>query len=104
MALGLASRALPAEQVLPAALEIARDVAVNTAPLSVAFTKKLLWESGALSAAEIERKETALHHHLMGRSDADRGRDRLAGATPPPTGSCASAATGPTTGRTEVRL
>lgn len=73
VALGLASRALPAEQVLPAALEIARDVAVNTAPLSVAFTKKVLWESGGLSAAEIERKETALHHLLMGRSDAGEG-------------------------------
>jgi enoyl-CoA hydratase/carnithine racemase len=29
--LGLASRVLPAEEVLPAALELARDIAVNTA-------------------------------------------------------------------------
>ena len=73
VALGLASRALPAEEVLPAALEIARDIAANTAPLSVAVTKRLLWESGSLSAADVERKETALHHHLMGRADAIEG-------------------------------
>ena len=43
-------------------------------------TKRLLWESGSLSAADVERKETALHHHLMGRPDAREGvigRERL---------------------------
>ncbi|MGH0028788.1 MAG: enoyl-CoA hydratase-related protein [Myxococcota bacterium] len=73
LALGLASRVLPAAEVLPAAQEIARDIATHTAPLSVAVTKKLLWESGGLSAAEVERKETALHHLLMGRADAIEG-------------------------------
>jgi enoyl-CoA hydratase/carnithine racemase len=73
VALGLASRALPAAEVLPAALEIARDLAANTAPLSVAVTKRLLWESGGLTADDVERKETALHHHLMGRADAVEG-------------------------------
>jgi enoyl-CoA hydratase/carnithine racemase len=73
LALGIASRVLPADQVLPAAREIARDIALNTAPLSVAVTKRLLWESGGLSPADVERKETALHHHLMGRADAIEG-------------------------------
>lgn len=72
-ALGIASRVLPAAEVLPAALELARDVAVNAAPLSVAVSKRLLWESFALSAAEVEQRETALHHHLMGRGDAMEG-------------------------------
>ena len=71
--LGLASRSLPSEEVLPAALEVAADIARNTAPVSVAVTKRLLWESGELTAAEVERKETALHHHLMGREDAIEG-------------------------------
>ena len=71
--LGLASRVLPAEEVLPAALELARDIAENAAPLSVAVTKKLLWESSGLSAAEVGRRETELHHHLMGRADAVEG-------------------------------
>ena len=42
--LGLASEALPAEEVLPRAMEIAADIAANTAPVSVAATKKLLWQ------------------------------------------------------------
>ena len=71
--LGLASRVLPAEQVLPAALEIARDIAVNTAPLSVALTKRLLWESSALTHTEVGRRESELHHHLMGKADAIEG-------------------------------
>ena len=70
---GLASRALPADQVLPAAMEMAREIAVHTAPLSVAISKRLLWESPGLSAADVERKETALHHVLMGRPDSIEG-------------------------------
>lgn len=71
--MGLASRVLPAEEVLPAALELARDLAVNTAPLSVAVCKRLLWESSALTSAQVGQKETELHHHLMGRADAIEG-------------------------------
>ena len=72
-ALGLATRVLPASEVLPAALELAREIATHTAPLSVAVTKRLLWESFALGPAEVERLETALHHHIMGRPDAVEG-------------------------------
>jgi len=71
--MGIASQALPADEVLPAALEIARDIAANTAPLSVAITKRLLWESPTLTRAEVGYKETELHHHLMGRPDAVEG-------------------------------
>jgi enoyl-CoA hydratase/carnithine racemase len=71
--MGLASRCLPANQVLDAALEMARDIAVNTAPLSVAITKRLLWESPNLTPSEVGHRETELHHHLMGREDAIEG-------------------------------
>ena len=71
--LGLALRSLPAQEVLPAALEIARDVATHAAPLSVAVTKRLLWQAPGLSPAQVERMETRLHHHLMGRADAVEG-------------------------------
>jgi enoyl-CoA hydratase/carnithine racemase len=37
--LGLASRAVPAADVLPAALELAHDIATNVAPVSAAITK-----------------------------------------------------------------
>jgi enoyl-CoA hydratase/carnithine racemase len=73
MGLGIASRVLPTAEVLPAAMEIARDIADNVAPLSAAVSKMLLWESIELGPAEVEQRETELHHHLMGRPDALEG-------------------------------
>lgn len=72
-AMGLVLKSVPAADVLETAMEIARDIAINTAPLSVAITKKLLWESTGLSAAQVEKAETDLHHHLMGAPDAIEG-------------------------------
>jgi enoyl-CoA hydratase/carnithine racemase len=71
--LGVCTRVLPNDQVLPAALELAADVAANTAPLSVAASKMLLWESWDKSRDEIEAQETLLHHHLMAHPDAREG-------------------------------
>jgi enoyl-CoA hydratase/carnithine racemase len=58
VALGIANRALPAGQVLDHALELARDIAVNVAPMSAALCKRLLWDS-------------AIHH-----TTTPRGRSR----------------------------
>ncbi|MGW9205531.1 enoyl-CoA hydratase/isomerase family protein [Embleya sp. NPDC055664] len=69
--LGLVSRALPADEVLPAALEIARDIATNVHPVSAALTKRLLWADAGLD--EVERLETAYHRVLMGTDDAREG-------------------------------
>lgn len=71
--LGIALKSLPTDEVLPAALDIARDIAVNASPLSVAFAKRLLWESAGLTSAEVGHRETELHHHLMGKPDAVEG-------------------------------
>ena len=71
--LGIANRVLPADEVLSAALELARDCAANAAPLSVAISKRLLWESLELGPDDVERKETALHHVLLGGPDAIEG-------------------------------
>lgn len=73
LAFGLASRVVPAAEVLATATDIARDIATNTAPLSVALCKRLLWESHALTHEEVGRKETALHHVVMGQPDALEG-------------------------------
>ncbi len=73
LALGIASRVVTADAVLSTAKEIARDIADNTAPLSVAMSKQLLWESCSLSAAEVEQRETALHRQLMAHPDAIEG-------------------------------
>ena len=40
---GLVSRVLPDAELLPAAQAMARDIAVNTGPVAVALTKRLLW-------------------------------------------------------------
>ena len=49
--LGLGSRVLDADEVLPAALRLAHDIAENTAPASVAASKRLLWDSFELDRA-----------------------------------------------------
>ena len=72
-AMGVASRALPAAEVLPAALDIAHDIAVNTAPVSVAASKRILWMDPPPSGAEIDRLEREVHLHLMGKADAREG-------------------------------
>ncbi|HEU4428160.1 MAG TPA: enoyl-CoA hydratase-related protein [Myxococcota bacterium] len=71
--LGIASRVLPAAEVLPAALALARDVAANAAPVSVALSKQLLWEAPALAPEEVERRETALHRKLFALPDCIEG-------------------------------
>ena len=71
--LGVCSRVLPNDEVLPAALDLARDIAANTAPLSVAYSKQILWDTWHLSPAEVEARETEAHHHLMGHPDAREG-------------------------------
>ena len=69
--LGLASRALPAAEVLPAAVEAARGIATDCAPLSVAMSKRLLWSE--LDRSEVVRRETAYHRVVMGSADAAEG-------------------------------
>ena len=54
--LGLASRALPAAEVLPAAIAQAREFAL-AAPVAVALSKRLLWEGLGLDAREMMKRE-----------------------------------------------
>ena len=85
--LGLGSRVLDAADVLPAALEMARDIAVNTAPMSVAASKRLLWDSFDLGRDAVGARETAIHLAIMGHDDAKEGeRAHLAGRPPQWTG------------------
>jgi enoyl-CoA hydratase/carnithine racemase len=70
---GLATEAVPAPEVLPRALAVAHEIATHVAPVSVAVSKRLLWADPLPSGAEIERLETDLHRHLMGREDAREG-------------------------------
>lgn len=73
--LGLASRSLPADEVLPAALDMARDMAIHVAPMSAALSKRLLWDSAqyGYTAQQVAELETTLHHRVMGTHDAAEG-------------------------------
>jgi enoyl-CoA hydratase/carnithine racemase len=75
VALGIANRALPAAQVLDHALEIARDIAANVAPMSAALSKRLLWDSvtHGYTPRRVATLETQLHHRVMGTDDAREG-------------------------------
>lgn len=50
--IGLATRAVPADEVLSTALEIANDIATNCSPLAVALTKRMLRDFAAESDRE----------------------------------------------------
>jgi enoyl-CoA hydratase/carnithine racemase len=41
--------------------------------MSVAFSKRVLWETFELDREQVNRLETELHHHLMGSADAREG-------------------------------
>ena len=43
--MGLVSKALPAAEVLPAAQEMARDIAANTGPVALGVTKQLVYKN-----------------------------------------------------------
>jgi enoyl-CoA hydratase/carnithine racemase len=46
---GLVRRVLPGEELLPVAYALAREIADNTAPVSVALARRLLWTGLGLS-------------------------------------------------------
>jgi enoyl-CoA hydratase/carnithine racemase len=57
--MGLAHRAVVADDVLPQARRLAASIARETGPATSALVKRLLWMSGGQSAAEFRRYEQA---------------------------------------------
>jgi enoyl-CoA hydratase/carnithine racemase len=72
---GIANRAVPAAEVLDQAMDIARDIATNVAPMSAALCKRLLWDSAihGYTPRQVASLETQLHHRVMGSPDAREG-------------------------------
>ena len=70
---GLATVVEENNLVFDAALALAEELARESAPLAVAMSKRLLWESATMSLAEMEVKETHWLQHCMGREDALEG-------------------------------
>jgi enoyl-CoA hydratase/carnithine racemase len=73
--MGIATRALPGGEVLGHAMEVARDIAVNVAPMSAALSKRLLWDImiKGYTPRQVADLETELHHRVMGSADAREG-------------------------------
>lgn len=73
--MGIATRAVPASDVLDQAMAVARDIAVNVAPMSAALSKRLLWDTMAkgYQPRDVARLETELHERVMGTPDAREG-------------------------------
>jgi enoyl-CoA hydratase/carnithine racemase len=70
---GLASRAVPADQVLETALEIATDMATNCSPLVMGLHKRLLWQSLDTSMSEAIDLESRALNYSMRKPDAIEG-------------------------------
>lgn len=68
----LATKALPSEDVLPAALERAREF-LKAAPVSVAISKHLLWEGLTSSVLQMYRHEKMLFEWISRQTDAAEG-------------------------------
>jgi enoyl-CoA hydratase/carnithine racemase len=85
VALGIANRVLPAGQVFDHALAMARDIAVNVAPMSAALSKRLLWDSAISSYTprQVASLETQLHQRVMGTADASEGVAAFLDRRPP---------------------
>jgi enoyl-CoA hydratase/carnithine racemase len=71
--MGLFSRALPAEQVLPAAQEFARDLAANTSAVSVAATKALVYHGLGQDREESHAVEHQVFRWMGNSPDAAEG-------------------------------
>lgn len=74
-AMGIATRTVPASDVLNHAMAVAADIAVNVAPMSAALSKRLLWDTmiGGYRPPDVAALETELHRRVMGTADAREG-------------------------------
>jgi enoyl-CoA hydratase/carnithine racemase len=56
-------------------VQVARDIAVNVAPMSAALCKRLLWDSAInrYTPRQVASLETQLHQRVMGSADAREG-------------------------------
>ena len=71
--LGLVSRALPADQVLAAAREMAADIVTNVAPVSAAVAKQLMWQGVSMTVDEMIAAEGRLIPRMAAMADSAEG-------------------------------
>jgi enoyl-CoA hydratase/carnithine racemase len=71
--MGLASRAVPADEVLAVATEMARDIAINVSPVSAALAKQLMWDGMNTSVDHMIMTEGKLLPGLTAAPDSGEG-------------------------------
>lgn len=80
----LVSRVVPAEKLLPTARSIALEIAQNTAPVSVALARQLLWKmQGAGDPMESHRIESKLMYWTGQQADVKEGITSFLEKRPP---------------------
>ena len=73
-ALGLCNEAVDPEDVLPRTREIARQIALHSAPVSVALTKKMIWDNlGQPEIARVQAREGPLFAWTGSQPDSREG-------------------------------
>jgi enoyl-CoA hydratase/carnithine racemase len=71
---GLVRQVLPADQLLPAAQAIARDIVDNAAPVSIALTRQMMWRMlGASHPMEAHRVDSRAIFARGASADAKEG-------------------------------
>ncbi len=72
---GIATKALPGEQLREHTVEMARDIATNVAPMSAGLRQRLLWDSAinGHTPRQVASLDTQLHHRVMDSADAREG-------------------------------
>ena len=73
LSMGYCRRSVPADQVLPAAIALAREYAESCAPLVMAQSKRLVWAALDRARREAEFEETSVLTTNMGSADALEG-------------------------------
>ena len=65
---GLVREVVPADDVLPRAIEVARELATGTSPVSVALTRQLMWRMLGADSPEVAHRAESIAIHVRGTS------------------------------------
>ncbi len=71
---GMCNEAVDKQDVLPRAREMARHIAVHSAPVSVALTKRMIWDNmGNPDLASVQKREAPLFAWIGSQPDSREG-------------------------------
>jgi enoyl-CoA hydratase/carnithine racemase len=80
----LVSRVLPEDELLPAAIQLAGEIAENTSAVSTALSRHMLWDMlGAGHPMEAHRIESRCLHYMFQSADLEEGIKAFLGKRPP---------------------